>query len=136
MDPFDSFTAHQFAGDLLPNATTDQIVATGFHRNTQQNREGGSDAEQYRVESIIDRVSTTGVVFLGLTLGCARCHDHKFDPTSQREFYQLFAFLNNQDEPKLTVPRVGSEYDQLLEIRQRIAAQDKHPPSVSRSSPA
>jgi mono/diheme cytochrome c family protein len=123
--PFDAFTVHQLAGDLLPAATTNQIVATGFHRNTQRNREGGSDAEQYRVESIIDRVSTTGVVFLGLTLGCARCHDHKFDPTSQREFYQLFAFLNNQDEPQLTVPRAGPAHDQLLEIRQRIASQNK-----------
>ncbi len=123
--PFDAFTVQQFAGDLLPQATTDQIVATGFHRNTQQNREGGSDAEQYRVEAIVDRVSTTGVVFLGLTLGCARCHDHKFDPTSQREFYQLFAFLNNQDEPKLTVPRAVPEHAELLAVRTQLAAQRK-----------
>ncbi len=123
--PFDAFTVEQLAGDLLPNATTDQVVATGFHRNTQQNREGGSDAEQYRVEAIVDRVSTTGVVFLGLTLGCARCHDHKYDPISQREFYQLFAFLNSQDEPKLTVPRSGPEYEQLLEVRKEIAAAAK-----------
>jgi hypothetical protein len=96
--PFDRFTIEQFAGDLLPNATNDQIIATGFHRNTPSNYEGGIDFEQYRVEAVADRVHTTGAVWLGLTLGCARCHDHKYDPISQREFYQLFAFLNNVDE--------------------------------------
>ncbi len=96
--PFDRFTIEQFAGDLLPNATNDQIIATGFHRNTPSNYEGGIDFEQYRVEAVADRVQTTGAVWLGLTLGCARCHDHKYDPVSQREFYQLFAFLNNVDE--------------------------------------
>ncbi len=96
--PFDRFTIEQFAGDMLPNATTDQLVATGFHRNTPSNFEGGIDFEQYRVEAIVDRVATTGAAFLGLTLGCARCHDHKYDPVSQKEFYQLFAYLNNVDE--------------------------------------
>jgi mono/diheme cytochrome c family protein len=96
--PFDQFTIEQFAGDLLPNPTLDQLIATGFHRNTPTNYEGGIDFEQYRVEAVADRVATTGAVFLGLTVGCARCHDHKFDPISQREFYQLFAFLNNVDE--------------------------------------
>jgi hypothetical protein len=96
--PFDQFTIEQFAGDLLPNATNDQIIATGFHRNTPSNYEGGIDFEQYRVEAVADRVQTTGAVWMGLTLGCARCHDHKYDPISQREFYQLFAFLNNVDE--------------------------------------
>lgn len=95
---FDQFVIEQIAGDLLPSATTDQLVATGFHRNTLINLEGGIDFEQYRVEAVVDRVDTTGTVFLGLTLGCARCHDHKFDPISQREFYQLYSFFNNIDE--------------------------------------
>jgi mono/diheme cytochrome c family protein len=114
--PFDQFTIEQMAGDLLPSATLAQRVATGFHRNTQTYSEGASAIEEYRVESVVDRVSTTGVVFLGLTLGCARCHDHKFDPISQRDFYQLFAFFNSQseegkedDEPKLEVPVEGWE---------------------------
>jgi hypothetical protein len=99
--PFDQFTTEQLAGDLLPNATVEQKVATGFHRNTQINEEGGIDREQFRVESVVDRVNTTGSVWLGLTVGCCQCHDHKFDPMSQREYYQLFAFFNNQDEPNL-----------------------------------
>ena len=96
--PFDKFTMDQFAGDLLPQATTDQLIATGFHRNTPINFEGGIDFEQYRVDHVVDRVATTGSVFLGLTLGCARCHDHKFDPLPQKEFYQFFSFFNNVDE--------------------------------------
>ena len=96
--PFDQFVIDQYAGDLRPNPTNEQLIATGFHRNTPSNFEGGIDFEQYRVEAVADRVATTGAVFLGLTVGCARCHDHKFDPISQREFYQLFAFLNNVDE--------------------------------------
>jgi hypothetical protein len=96
--PFDQFVIEQIAGDMLPNPTVDQLVATGFHRNTPSNYEGGIDFEQYRVEAVVDRVSTTGAAFLGLTLGCARCHDHKFDPISQKEFYQLFAYFNNVDE--------------------------------------
>jgi hypothetical protein len=99
--PFDRFTIEQLAGDLLPNATMEQRIATGFHRNTQINQEGGIDKEQFRLESVIDRVSTTGTAFLGLTVGCAQCHDHKFDPLTQKEFYGLFAFLNNAEEPEL-----------------------------------
>lgn len=102
--PFDQFTIEQMAGDMLPKPTTEQIVATGFHRNTLVNEEGGTDKEQFRVEAVVDRVSTTSTVFLGLTVGCARCHDHKYDPISQREFYQLFALLNNADEPTLSLP--------------------------------
>jgi hypothetical protein len=101
--PFDQFTIEQLAGDLLPNATENQKIATGFHRNTQINQEGGIDREQFRIDSIFDRVATTGTVWLGLTVGCAQCHDHKFDPIEQREYYRLFAFLNNQDEPTLKV---------------------------------
>jgi Protein of unknown function (DUF1553)/Protein of unknown function (DUF1549)/Planctomycete cytochrome C len=96
--PFDRFTVEQIAGDMLPRPTVDQLIATGFHRNTPSNYEGGIDFEQYRVEAIVDRISTTGAAFMGLTLGCARCHDHKFDPISQKEFYQLFAYFNNVDE--------------------------------------
>ena len=95
---FDQFVIEQIAGDLLPNPTKQQIVATGFHRNTLLNLEGGVDFEQYRVEAVVDRVDTTGMAFLGLTLGCARCHDHKFDPISQQEFYRFFAFFNSIDE--------------------------------------
>ena len=87
--PFDRFVVEQIAGDMLPNASLDQIIATGFHRNTLLNQEGGIDKEQYRVEYVVDRVNTTGIVFLGLTLGGARCHSHKFDPLSQTEYYQL-----------------------------------------------
>ena len=93
--PFDQFAIWQLAGDLLPNATIEQQIATGFHRNTQINQEGGIDPEQFRVESVLDRVNTTATVFLGVTLGCAQCHDHKFDPFTQREYYQMFAFFNS-----------------------------------------
>jgi len=111
--PFDQFTLEQLAGDMLPKPSRDQLIATGFHRNTQINQEGGIDKEQFRIESIFDRVATTGTVWLGLTIGCAQCHDHKFDPISQREYYQLFAFLNNQDEPTLPVPDPGQDLDKL-----------------------
>ncbi|MBM3872841.1 MAG: DUF1549 domain-containing protein [Verrucomicrobia bacterium] len=92
--PYDQFVIEQLAGDLLPDATRDQRVATGFNRNTQINQEGGIDPEQFRVESVNDRVGTFGSAFLGLTLACAQCHDHKFDPVTQREYYQLYAFFN------------------------------------------
>jgi mono/diheme cytochrome c family protein len=101
--PYDQFVIEQLAGDLLPNATQEQKVATGFHRNTQINQEGGIDPEQFRIEAVLDRVNTTGTAFLGLTVACAQCHDHKFDPVSQREYYELFAFFNNQDEPNIEV---------------------------------
>lgn len=92
--PFDQFTIEQLAGDLLPNATKWQRIATGFHRNTLINQEGGTDPEQFRIEAAMDRVATTGAVWLGLTVGCAQCHSHKFDPISQREYYQLYAYFN------------------------------------------
>ncbi len=101
--PFDQFTIEQLAGDLLPGTTEPQKVATGFHRNTQINQEGGVDPEQFRMDSIFDRVATTGNVWLGLSIGCAQCHNHKFDPITQKEYYQFFAFFNNQDEPSLKI---------------------------------
>jgi len=111
--PFDQFTLEQLAGDMLSKPSRDQLIATGFHRNTQINQEGGIDKEQFRIESVFDRVATTGTVWLGLTIGCAQCHDHKFDPISQREYYQFYAFLNNQDEPTLPVPNPGQDLDKL-----------------------
>ena len=93
--PFDRFTIEQLAGDLLPNPTKPQLVATGFHRNTVINEEGGVDPEQARVEQVMDRVSTTGAVWLGLTVGCAQCHTHKFDPITHKEYYQMLAFFNS-----------------------------------------
>ena len=105
--PFDEFTIEQIAGDLLPNATVEQKVATGFHRNTLSNREGGADLEEYRVEQIVDRTSTVGTAWLGLTMGCARCHNHKYDPISQKEFYSFYAFFNNADEINIQAPLPG-----------------------------
>ncbi|MBI2947962.1 MAG: DUF1553 domain-containing protein [Verrucomicrobia bacterium] len=96
--PFDQFTIEQIAGDLLPGATLDQRIATGFNRNHRGNSEGGIIAEEYAVEYVVDRVDTTCTVWLGLTMGCARCHDHKYDPFTQKEYYQLFAFFNNVPE--------------------------------------
>ena len=102
--PFDQFTIEQLAGDLLPNATPAQKIATGFHRQTLINREGGVDQEEFRNKAAVDRVDTTGAVWLGLTVGCAECHSHKYDPLTQREFYQLFAFFNNADDTDLPAP--------------------------------
>jgi hypothetical protein len=96
--PFDQFSIEQLAGDQMENASLDQRVATGFHRNHMLNGEGGRIAEESRVEYVMNRVETTGAVWLGLTVGCARCHDHKYDPVSQREFYQLFSYFNSIDE--------------------------------------
>lgn len=96
--PFDQFTVEQIAGDLLPEAGEMQKLATAFHRQTLTNTEGGTDQEEFRVEAVFDRVETTGTVWLGLTVGCARCHSHKYDPITQRDYYRLFAFFNNGDE--------------------------------------
>jgi hypothetical protein len=108
--PFDQFTIEQLAGDLLPNPTTEQLVATGFHRNTMVNTEGGTDDEEFRVAALVDRVNTTAEVWLGLTLNCCQCHNHKYDPFSQKEYYQLLAFFNStadrgrSNEPILPLP--------------------------------
>jgi Protein of unknown function (DUF1553)/Protein of unknown function (DUF1549)/Concanavalin A-like lectin/glucanases superfamily/Planctomycete cytochrome C len=128
--PLDVFAVEQLAGDLLPNATLDQRIATGFNRNHTVTNETGIIDEEYRVEYVADRVETTGTVWLGLTIGCARCHDHKYDPISQREFYQLFAFFNNVPEtglapgeplPVLTVST--PEYERELAARKAHRAQ-------------
>ena len=109
--PFDQFTREQLAGDLLPSATTEQILATAFHRNTMVNDEGGTDNEEFRIAAVKDRVDTTHQVWMGLTMGCAKCHSHKYDPISQREYYQFLAYFNQTEDaddgderPKLATP--------------------------------
>ncbi len=99
--PFDRFTVEQLAGDLLPNPTKDQIIATGFNRNHMINYEGGAIPEEYLVEYVADRVETTSNVWMAMTMGCARCHDHKYDPIKQADFYKFFAFFNTVDEKGL-----------------------------------
>jgi cytochrome c553 len=132
--PFDRFTLEQLAGDLLPDATLAQRLATGFHRNHRINAEAGAIAEEYHAEYVADRVDTTATVWLGLTMACARCHDHKFDALTQRDYYRLFAFFNNvaekgvdgagpSPEPELTVPVLGFEKDIAL-AEKRVAALD------------
>ena len=102
--PFDQFAIEQIAGDMLPDPTLGQRIATGFHRHTYLNEEGGHDWEQFRWEAIVDRVHTTATVFLGMSFSCAQCHDHKYDPLTQEEYWRFFAFFNNVDEPFLEVP--------------------------------
>ena len=103
--PFDQFTIEQLAGDLLPTPTLEQRIATGFHRNSLKNDEAGADLELDRCKAAVDRTATTGAVWLGLTVGCAECHTHKYDQITQREFYQLYAFFNNTAERDLPAPR-------------------------------
>jgi hypothetical protein len=93
--PFNQFTIEQIAGDMLPDATAAQRIASGFHRNTMLNQEGGIDVEEARWDTLVDRVNTTATVWLGSTIGCAQCHDHKFDPFSQRDYYRMLAFFDN-----------------------------------------
>jgi mono/diheme cytochrome c family protein len=112
--PFDQFTIEQLAGDLLPDASPEQIVATAFNRQTLTNTEGGTDQEQFRIEACMDRTETLGTVWLGLTVGCARCHTHKYDQITQKEYYQLFAYFNNGDEVNHqvpTTPKAWTEYE-------------------------
>jgi hypothetical protein len=116
--PYDQFLTEQLAGDLLPGRTQDQVVATGFLRNSMINEEGGVDPEQFRMEAMFDRMDAIGKAMLGLTIQCTQCHNHKYDPVTQTEYYQLFAFLNNCDEAQATVyTSVG------LELRQRLLKQ-------------
>jgi hypothetical protein len=133
--PFDRFTVEQLAGDLLPGATLDQRIATGFNRNHRGNGEGGIIPEEYAVEYVVDRVETTATVWLGLTMGCTRCHDHKFDPISQKEFYGLFAYFNNVPEqgravkygnspPYITAP-TRQQQEALAALDRQLAAAEK-----------
>jgi hypothetical protein len=129
--PFDEFTVEQLAGDLLPDPTTEQLIATGFHRNTMVNNEGGADPEEFRVAAVTDRVDTTATVWLGSSLGCARCHDHKYDPFKQREYYELYAFFNqsedvgNSDAPRIDAPtpELASEHERIMEDIARLDAE-------------
>jgi hypothetical protein len=96
--PFDQFTIEQLAGDLLPEPSLEQLVATAFHRQTMTNTEGGTDDEEFRTDAVLDRTNTTMSVWMGWTVGCAQCHDHKYDPFSQREYYRLFAFFDQTED--------------------------------------
>ncbi len=116
--PFDRFTIEQLAGDLLPGAGAESKVATGFHRNTLTNREGGADREEDRVKQTIDRTNTTGAVWLGLTVGCAQCHTHKYDPLTQREYYGLYAFFNSLQEVDLPAPRTNDGEDEYRQAKE------------------
>jgi len=128
--PFDQFTIEQLAGDLLPHPTTDQLIATGFHRNAPQAKGQTYPAEEYRLKSVVDRVNTTATVWLGLTMGCAECHDHKFDPISQADYYRTFAIFNQvehsgegfaQGGPHLPIPS-PEQAKQKTEAQAKLAA--------------
>lgn len=126
--PYDQFTIEQLAGDLLPNPTLDQKIATAFHRNTMTNTEGGTDREEFRVAAVKDRINTTMQVWMGLTMGCAQCHSHKFDPITQKEYYQFYAIFNQTEDndqpnesPTLPAP-TPEQNDQNKKIDQQIAA--------------
>ncbi len=127
--PYDEFTIEQLAGDLLPNATLDQRIASGFNRNHRTTGEGGIIPEEYRVEYVADRVQTTSIVWMGLTVGCARCHDHKYDPVSQKDFYRLFAYFNQVPNERGFVWNYGPEEPYvkapLPEQKQRLAELDR-----------
>jgi hypothetical protein len=101
--PFDQFSIEQLAGDMLPNATEDQKIATGFHRNTMLNEEGGIDPLEYRFYAMVDRVATTGTIWMGMSIGCAQCHTHKYDPILHTDYYSMMAMLNNADEPDFPI---------------------------------
>ena len=121
---FDQFIIEQMAGDQLPDATQEQIVATGFHRNTMINEEGGIDKEEFRVEAVANRVETVGVILLGLTTSCSRCHDHKYDPLMQAEYFNLFAYLNNDDEVNHPIPN-AEQAEEIEEARAALRKEEK-----------
>ena len=119
--PFDQFTIKQIAGDLLPNATVDDRIATGFHRNTMRNEEGGIDPLEYRFYSMVDRVGTTGTAWLGLTLTCAQCHTHKYDPITHTDYYRVMAFMNNCNEPEMPLPLDANQLAKKTALEKKIA---------------
>ncbi len=126
--PYDQFTIRQLAGDLLPNPTMDDLIATACHRLTQTNEEGGTDDEQFRIEAVIDRINTTWQAWQGLSFGCVQCHAHPYDPISHDEYYRFMAFFNNtvdcdlsSDEPMLAVPLNQSEFTVARQLDQEIA---------------
>ncbi len=124
--PFDQFTIEQLAGDLLPNATIEQRIATGFNRNHMITEETGVTPEEYRTEYVADRVRTTSAVWMGLTAGCAQCHDHKFDPLTQRQFYQLFAYFNQLPEKGIDGGKQKNAVPELrLPTPEQVAQQDQ-----------
>ncbi len=129
--PYDRFTIEQIAGDLLPNATEEQLTATAFHRNTMTNTEGGTDDEEFRVAAVKDRIATTAQVWMGLTMGCAQCHSHKFDPITQREYYSFFALFNqtedfDQPDERPTLPLATTEQRVRMEkLKADIAGLEK-----------
>jgi len=125
--PFDQFTVEQLAGDLLPNSTVEMKVATGFHRNTLHNTEGGTDQEEDRVKKTVDRTNTFGAVWMGLTVGCSQCHSHKYDPISHREYYQLYSFFNDINEQDIAAP-TAIEYMEFVKAEK--AFQQNHQPFV------
>ncbi len=146
--PFDQFTVEQLAGDLLPDPSTDQLIATGFHRNTMTNTEGGTDDEEFRVAAIIDRVNTTGEVWLGITMACVQCHTHKYDPIFHDEYYQLFAFFNQtqdndnyNDQPFIKAPypeqqgEIQKREAQLAQAKQALADAGEQPFAAPKDSP-
>lgn len=122
--PFDAFTVRQLAGDLLPNPTTQDLIATACHRNTQTNNEGGTDDEEFRVAAIVDRVNTTWQTWGGVTFGCVQCHDHPYDPFRHTEYYQFMDFMNNtadsdlnNDAPLLKIPNDSEKYAEAESLR-------------------
>ncbi|MFN3189926.1 MAG: PSD1 and planctomycete cytochrome C domain-containing protein [Aureliella sp.] len=126
--PFDQFTIEQLAGDMLENPTESQLIATGFHRNTMLNEEGGIDPLEFRYHAMTDRVATTGTTWLGLTLGCCQCHTHKYDPVSHTEYFQVLAFLNNADEPEyeLTDPQLENKWAENRKQAEKLIAELKN----------
>lgn len=120
--PFDQFTIEQLAGDMLPDATLEQRIATGFHRNTMNNTEGGTDDEEFRVSAVVDRVNTTMTVWMGSTMACAQCHTHKYDPFTQREYFQLFAIFNNTADADTNdlAPTIAAPTAEMISETERI----------------
>lgn len=123
--PFDQFTIEQLAGDLLPDATREQLLATAFHRNTMTNDEGGTDDEEFRAAAVIDRVNTTMSVWMGVTMGCAQCHTHKYDPITHREYFQFYAFFNQTEDADLYPVETPVEPFPTAEQARRIAVLDR-----------